>query len=196
MSTDDPAQAKLALEIEKLRLELLYIRRSFFAQIANTLTILVLGVAVLSLFQWPQIQSMEATRLAVEKQNVTNDLIAVFNMKDPQDRQRMLIVLADQFPQYGVISTMLRTEQVLSSEAATKSGGPTGRSCEYLSDLLQQLAKAKREVERQLSDEVNGTGGSGRKGAGPIARLLEGQMSDLETAESALEDQKRQLRCP
>ena len=51
----------------KLKLEIRTFNRAFYAQIANTVCICILGFAVLFLYQWPQLQQTEAARISAEE---------------------------------------------------------------------------------------------------------------------------------
>src|ERR1700747_1097758 len=111
-----PSVTKEQLEIQKLKLEIHHINKGFYAQIANTIVIAIVGLLVLILFQWPQVQIMEATRQVNERLQVANAVIAARNIQDPAERAKMLNAIEREWP-YSFVSSVVRSNRAITSAA-------------------------------------------------------------------------------
>ena len=84
------ARLRGKLEISKLRSDILFAKLTFIAQIINTIGLAVLGGLVFLYFQRPQIEQMEITRLAAEKQQVSILAMNALALQNPQDRKSVV----------------------------------------------------------------------------------------------------------
>jgi hypothetical protein len=193
--SEDMSSLKLALEVEKLRTEIRQARRTFWAQIANTATILGLGVAALYFFQTPQITEMERTRLSNERQYVTNSVIAAYGMKETVDRDAMLTMLTREFPQYEFVAALRRGTQLVGEQLTSKPGESAKDKCITMSRALDQVANARTQLKSRIEDEMPGRGQSRQAGAGPIVRLLRVQEEELADREGRIRSDMQQLKC-
>jgi hypothetical protein len=190
MSAQDEPQltAKDQLELTKLKLEIRTFNRTFYAQIANTVCILILGLAVLMFYQWPQLQQMEdAQELQVYK--LVEDTQA--NIKDPGDKTRMLDAIARRYPKYSFVIDIATAqhsgEQVAASEMpkATSGGSLTSRlpdkdrrvECETLKEKLAALDDSITKLTVDLDYEEKGAGTTGKPGRGRAFRALLDQLA-------------------
>jgi hypothetical protein len=193
--SEDLSSLKLALEVEKLRTEIGQARRTFWAQIANTATILGLGIAALYFFQTPQITEMERTRLNNERQYVTNSVIAAYGMKDPKDRDAVLTMLTSEFPQYQFVAALQRGSQLVEESLVSKPGGSDKDRCALLSANLEEVKGARIRLKNSIQDEMVGRGQSRAAGMGVIARALSDQERALAVKESEVRLRMQNLKC-
>jgi hypothetical protein len=186
MVEDDLNSTKRSLEVKKLHLEIMYMRRTFWAQIGNTFAILALGAAALYFFQRPQISQMEAARLSNEKQYVISTVVSAYNMKDPKDRQQVLSILAQGFPEYPFVSTLLRGLEVVNSPTSFASFDSADERCKAIRARLIDARAAKDRTHDEVLKEISGLGRTGQMGEGPIANLLRDQEAQLTALERLL----------
>src|SRR5262249_43932103 len=114
-------EAKQLLEIEKLRLEMKFIPRNHYAQFLNPVTVFVVGLLVFYFVQRPQIDQMEITRLATEKQQVSTLAMSALALDNPQDRATMLNAVNAMYPQYEFLGSLARSQTLLTQVAAASA---------------------------------------------------------------------------
>jgi hypothetical protein len=115
------ARLKEELEVTKLRTDILFVKLTFFAQIVNTLGLATLGVLAFLYFQRPQIEQMEISRLANEKQQVSALAMSALALENPQDRASMLNAVHTMYPQYEFLGSLVRSQTVLTQVAAASA---------------------------------------------------------------------------
>jgi hypothetical protein len=120
------AEEKEQLEIAKLKMELRYIRRTFIVQVVNIFALVGVGLVVLYFFQRPQIEQMEMTRLANEKQEVAKQVIAAQSIADPGDRRRMILSLAELYPTHQFVLQIARSAIVMAERTVTTADNSEG----------------------------------------------------------------------
>lgn len=188
--------AKHSLEIEKLKLELIYIRRTFFVQVFNAAVILALGVAAIYFFQRPQLAEMEATRLSAERQFVTKSISDAYSMKDPKDRKRMFGLLAQEYPTYeSVIQSITASLDITDKQLSPPLDEPVAARCKAIANEGSDIILARAKLQYEFYREVSGVGQSGRVGTGPVAQVLRQQITELDERGKALETMRRELKC-
>jgi hypothetical protein len=116
---------KDALEIEKLRLELVYIRRNFWVQAINSVLLISVALVVFYFFQRPQIEQMEATRVATEKLHIVTAIINAQGLDNERDKKKAFDLMATVWPQYSFITSIGESETVIASITPTQQGAPT-----------------------------------------------------------------------
>lgn len=146
---------KEKLEIQKLRLEIRYIRRTFLAQLFNTFTLLAIGIAVLVLYQWPQIGQMEATRLSSERTQVGAMVVAAQALENVQERNKIIDTLAKQWPQYEFIRDIAAGNAVIAQAAAPKPPDAVQSDrCDALADELGKLQRTATLLSNRINAEL------------------------------------------
>jgi hypothetical protein len=146
---------KERLEIQKLRLEVRYIRRTFFAQLFNTLTLLAIGIGVLFFYQWPQIGQMEATRLSSERIQVGTMVVAAQALENVQERNKIIETLAKQWPQYEFIRDIAAGNAVIAQAATPKAPNAVQpERCDALADELGKLQRTATLLNNRISAEL------------------------------------------
>lgn len=170
------ARLKEALEIRKLRTDILFVKLTFLAQVVNTIGITALGVLVFFYFQRPQLEQMEATRLTSEKLQVGQALERAILIENPIYRAVTFKMLKELWPQYSAISVSEETRNLLDAKlppvVAKEQCGQAQRN-------ITALQAGRALLEAELDAEVRGTGTAGKGGFGPIAQTLKRQLSDL-----------------
>ncbi|MEA2898190.1 MAG: hypothetical protein QOJ84_3805 [Bradyrhizobium sp.] len=113
----DLAEVKQQLEIEKLKLEMKFIRRNHYAQLLNTAAIMFVGLVVFYFFQRPQIEQ-------TERHEVYKLAMSALELENEQDKKTMLDALNSMYPQNEHIATLARSQTVLTQVAAVPSTPP------------------------------------------------------------------------
>lgn len=120
--------SKEELELEKLRQDIRFSRRSFMLQLANFITLIGIALGVFYFFQRPQIHSMETARVATEKHQVAQLVIAAHSISSDAERSRMLEMLAEQYPHFVFVSKIARSARaVIEVSARDANRQPSGR---------------------------------------------------------------------
>jgi hypothetical protein len=146
---------KERLEIQKLRLEIRYIRRTFFAQLFNTFTLLAIGIAVLFFYQWPQIGQMEATRLSSERTQVGTMVVAAQALENVQERNKIIESLAKQWPQYEFIRDIAAGNAVIAQAVTPKAPNAVQpERCDALAEELGKLQRTATLLNNRISAEL------------------------------------------
>jgi hypothetical protein len=188
-----PARSKDELEIQKLQLEIRYIKRSFFVQLLNPICIIAIGLSVLFLYQRPSLEQTELVRLSNEKIQVGNMLHAAQDEQDDAKRQRRLDQLSVEWPQYPQVAAIalankqeLEAKEVIQQRNSELKEKAEMQEVEHkirCTNLSSQIAGLKPSVslleieiraEKYLGDAA---GSVGKIGQGPIMRALELQAS-------------------
>lgn len=112
--------SKEELELEKLRLDIRFARRSFALQLANFISLVCMALVVFYFFQRPQVQTMEATRVASEKHQVAQLVIAAQAISNEPERLRVLDMLAEQYPSHTFVVRIARSVKSI-AEASTQT---------------------------------------------------------------------------
>lgn len=119
----ESAASKEELELQKLRLEIQYSRRGFALQVANFITLISIALIVFYFFQRPQVQTMEASRVATEKHQVAQLLIAAQSISSDVERSRVLDMLADQYPHFVFVAKIAKTARTITEASAQRLDG-------------------------------------------------------------------------
>lgn len=205
---------KEKLEIQKLRLEVRYIRRTFFAQIFNTLALLSIGVAVLIFYQWPQISQMEASRVSNERIQVGTMVVAAQALESVQDRNKIIESLAKQWPQYDFIKEIAASNAVIAQSIIVpkppelSQPAPQSERCDALAKELVKLQKSANSLNVRLQSEVRsreetqiGESSGGPSfferlfGSTPAEQALRQQYSNVQTLISGVKKNQVAGRC-
>lgn len=107
------ALEKERLQVRKLRVDILFVKLTFVAQIANTIGLASVGALAFFYFQRPQLEQMEINRLATEKQQVSALATSALALANPQDRASMLDAVHALYPQYEFLDSLARSQTVL-----------------------------------------------------------------------------------
>ncbi|WP_148287795.1 hypothetical protein [Rhodopseudomonas sp. B29] len=122
-SKEGPSRAvsKEELELQKLQLEIMYSRRGFRLQLANFVTLVAIALTVFYFFQRPQVQTMEAARLATEKHQVAQLVIAALGISGDAERARILVMLAEQYPHFAFVGKIATNAKLITEASARGS---------------------------------------------------------------------------
>lgn len=118
----DLTELKQQLEVEKLRLEMRFIRRNHYAQLFNTGALVGVGLLVFYFFQRPQLDQMEFNRVLAEKNQIATLVTNALNVESERHRLALLKGIGGMFVQNEFVETILRSEIVL---ADAKSQSPS-----------------------------------------------------------------------
>lgn len=173
------SREKAKLEITKLQLDIRYVQRTFRLQTINAIALILIGLAVLYFFQRPQLDSLEATRLATEKHQVATLLISVQAIANDADRKRMIEMLAQQWPSHDFLRAIVQSNRAIAQLGPCSTPG--------------DLDAAINELQWQFHREITGGGGTGLAGYGPAAKAIRAQMDMI--IELRLAVISRVLRC-
>jgi hypothetical protein len=187
-----PHPDKAALEIEKLRLEIKYARRTFVLQSTNSLALIVMALLVFYFFQRPQIDILESNRATSEKQQVATLLIAAQNIAKAEDKRRVIQVLVSQWPQHAFLKEVAKSDIVVAEskeEVKTVPPIPSAtpptpsnhdperlKDCASLRRHLAELDASTAALRELKLSETQGLGTRRQAGFGPIARTIEDQL--------------------
>jgi truncated hemoglobin YjbI len=163
------ARLKEELEVRKLRSDILFAKLTFIGQIVNTIGLVILGGLVFLYFQRPQIEQMEITRLAVEKQQVSILAMNALALQNSQDRTSMLNAIHAMHPQYDFLGSLARSQTILTQVAAAPP-----------MPEIQHAPPAKRPV-------VEAPPANGDREALHLAREKRVQLDELEARHRDLE---------
>jgi hypothetical protein len=158
---------KEALEIKKLRNDILISRLTLLAQIANTATIAILGILVLIYVQRP-------TLLASEQQHVDNLFMSALKLP-PAERKPALDALIIRYPRYDYISVYRGGLDVVRQEPAALPS-----TCPDLSDLWLKTRVLLFDLQASVLQEEMFGSGVRRSGRGAVYRALRAQQHDAE----------------
>jgi hypothetical protein len=177
------AREKEKLEIRKLQTDILFAKLTFTMQIINSVSILALGILILLYFQRPQIEQMEAARLAAEKQQIALALERANAVENSQQRAAQFTMLKSLFPQYReIVGAAEDTRNLM--DIRTVPVQDKDMCAEALANITK-LENGRERLEAELAAEVEGVRsgsiGSGKAGLGPIAKGIQQQLADLRT---------------
>ena len=174
---------KKQLEIDKLRMEIRYIRRSFLAQLFNTVCLAFIGLSVLYFFQVPQLESNERIQ-------VGNAVLAAQSMANETSRQIVLDQLVRQWPQYEFVAFVATANR---RESEARKAEAASAECATLAKQIADLQQSANTLSAQYSREASGGNVSGggissviaraTAAVGPAAQSLKAQ---LEKAQATL----------
>lgn len=154
----DLSEAKQQLEVDKLKLEMRFIKRNHYAQIFNTAALVLVGLVVFYFFQRPQIDQMENTRLATEKQQVATLVINALQIENERDRTNMLKAFTQMYPQYEFVGTLSRSDIIL-TEAPPKPQPASPSTTPDLPVVVKQqtspadLNEQRRDAVRKVYEQ-------------------------------------------
>jgi hypothetical protein len=171
------ARLKEALEIRKLQTDILFAKLSFVAQIANTIGITAIGILVFFYFQRPQIEQMEASRLATERQQVALAIERAVGNENAAQRTTMFKVLKELWPNYPAIRVAEETRNLLDVKIS-----PVGalEQCGQAIANINQLQAGRDRLLTELAAEITGSRPGSLRGEGPIAHALQKQRAELD----------------
>jgi len=184
------AKLKEQLEIKKIRTDTLFVKLTFVAQLLNPLTIAAVGVAVLYLFQRPQIEQMEASRLLNEKQQISAALERAVTINSPAQRAITFKVLKELWPQYEAITVAEESRNLLD----LKPPAAMKENCAQILGNLSRLEQARNTLKIEIAAEVSGLRGS-LPGTGPIAKVLKSQLAEIDTQLEKLRNLRAAALC-
>jgi hypothetical protein len=182
------SRRKKELEIKKLELDTLYVKRTFFVQIANLLTLATAGIAALYFFQRPQIEMMEAARLSNEALQLDSMAIAILQFKDDEDKIAAFDRLASQWPRHTFLVDLARSMRALVA-AKTEAVDCSGLD-KQIASLVAELVK----LQDDLRAEVQGVNNR-LSGFGPHARSIEVQVRQLAAEIERLKASRQARNC-
>jgi hypothetical protein len=186
------ARLKQALEIKKLQTDILFVKLSFAAQVLNAIGITVVGILVLFYFQRPQIEQMEASRLATERQQIALAIERAIDTADPAQRATKFKILNEIFPNQPAIKIAEETQKLLDVRINPVE---SVEQCGQAISSVNQLQAGRDRLATELKAEVTGARSGSLAGFGPVARGLQNQLAELD---AKIEDAKRMVasRCP
>lgn len=193
---DEMEEERRRLELTKLRLDIKYGPRSFFAQLANTLVIVVLAVLVLYVFQRPQLEQIRRGQEITERQQVMSLLIAAQSISEERDRSQIVQALSASWPENELLASFARSNQVLANNYLFfRAELPRAVLCSDLRTTAVRLDREISELRAAEHREVVGRS-SARVGFGPVARLLAEQRDRLVSRRSQLSNRASENHCP
>lgn len=176
MSDDSNGAPKLIskeeLELEKLRLEIRFARRGFALQLANFVTLICIALLVFYFFQRPQVQTMEAARVATEKHQVAQLVIAAQAISGEAERIRVLDMLAEQYPHFPFVIRIARSVRPITEANAQASDQQDQRTRPQSST---QFASSRDDLRRAEIDRLT----TDCSGSSIMRAFLSSQLHDL-----------------
>ncbi|MEA2954296.1 MAG: hypothetical protein QOJ96_3816 [Alphaproteobacteria bacterium] len=151
--TDTPAtDQKTGLEIQKLTLELSYIRRNFWVQAINSVLLSSIALLVFYFFQRPQLEQMESTRLATEKLQIVTAIIAAQGLDNEHDKKKVFDLLIKIWPEHTFLANIAESEVAMAGpaspqEAKTTPGAPP--AVQPADSESARTATAREEAARE-----------------------------------------------
>jgi hypothetical protein len=182
----DPS--KESLEIAKLQLELRYIRRNFFAQIANTILLVLVGIVVFYFFQRPQIGQMEVSRVAAEKQQIATLVIAAQNLQNSDDRRKMVEMLSEQWPQYEFVRAIAKSYDAMDEKRRPKVISTRAEQCTEYAKNLDELNNSLNQIEASVVKEM-------LTGRGQSIVALDRQYTEISAQKESITKLRTALTC-
>jgi hypothetical protein len=189
-----PSEKEL-LEIQKLRADIHAANFNKWAQFSTPLTVLACGMAVLFLFQQPQIAQMEAARLSNEKIQISNVLNTVMQLSDVPSKKQLLESLVRDYPQHQGIRSIRDSYEII-SQPLPKPDSTSENRCDQFISRNSELQSNLTALEERLQAEIKGAfGGTRRPGVGPFARAIMDQTRAVESEIAALKAAANAARC-
>lgn len=182
------------LELEKLRLEIKYAPRAFFAQLANTFVVACLAISVLYLFQRPQLEQMKRGHEAMEKQQAISLLIAAQGVSDEQERFKIVQALSASFPENQMLASFTQSNRLLAGLAFRGIATHT-LDCIKLRRDITSLDQEIASTEATERNEIAGSSGQ-PSGLGPVAKIIAEQRRRLQSRRTDLAAEASAKACP
>jgi hypothetical protein len=179
------------LEIQKLHTDIEIANFNKWAQLITPVSVLVSAAAVLLLFQQPQISQMEATRVSNERIQIGNELIAIEQLTNPQDKTLMLDTLKRIWPNHEEIQIIEDANRTVSQPLPQPGNTPQTRCAPYASRYADLRANLM-----SLKDKFNAEQPAGRTmGLGPISRAIQDQIHVVDIQIEKLKEEANSVNC-
>jgi len=170
---DNAEVTKEKLELEKLKFEVRYMKKSFLIQSINSIGVLLLGALVFAAFQIPQIGIMADTKDENERSHIATIIMDIQKNKVPPEHKIELLETVNTiWPGRDFVISILdsakSTQLVkeLTSDLASMMVSEHYKSCQILSRTITDMEKTSKQLEAQMSKEASGVDGkASRKGA-------------------------------
>ncbi|MES2443487.1 MAG: hypothetical protein V4574_11715 [Pseudomonadota bacterium] len=184
-------EIKRQLEIEKLRLEIKYAQRSFYAQIINTISFVIIALLVFYFFQRPQIDQMEIRRISEEKMQAISIFKSVREISNDIDRKRLIKILEETWPNDPVLASLIKSEAIIANGSLLLSKGST-EGCEKILPQISALERNEAILSAQYNIEVRS---AINPGVGPYSRDIDQQRNEVASQLAALTKRANELHC-
>jgi hypothetical protein len=160
---------KEQLEIQKLQLDIRHANRSFWVQVTHVLALIAIALVGFYFVHRPQIDLAEASRAAIEKQQVANLLISAQGLSSDAEKKNMIEILARMYPEYDFVAKVAQSTLVIaqgppagnaraivtqSAGADVSAGsGVSANECEPVRARVAALEASERDLASGLRAE-------------------------------------------
>lgn len=186
-----PTEKEL-LEIQKLKSDIRTVNYNRFAQFFTPISVILSTVIVLIVFQRPQIDQLEATRISNEKIQIGNMLMTVQQIENAQDRKLMLDALKRSWPSYAEIETIAQANQAVAeplpeqSKISNSKDNSSEIQCAKIKIQHKELSESLGVLNDNINQEVYGINGR-KPGEGPFVLALRKQVQEVNKKMRAFE---------
>lgn len=197
-SGDDPDTEMRRLQLEKLRLDIKYLRRTFIAQLVNTALVVAVALLVLYLFQRPQLDQLRRNQAETAKHQALDLLISAQGISNDQDRSRVVQALSDSWPENRLLASFARSNHTLAEVRKRQLSEPTAKSgtCGRIKDDVRRLALEQANLMTAEARDIEGPGEPGNPRYIPSrAKLLRAQRESVEAELAKLDARATALGC-
>jgi hypothetical protein len=197
----DLPTSKEQLEIQKLQLDIRHANRSFWVQVSNVIALIAIAIVGFYFVQRPQMDHLEASRVAIEKQQVANLLISAQGLDSDAEKKNMIEILARMYPEYDFVAKVAQSTLVIAqgppagnaraivtqSAGASISADSSADDCVPVRTRVAALEASERDLASGLRAEQSGARDT------PVAKSLRLQL-DRTARQISLE--KTRLQSP